>query len=100
MMLAALAVVEWAGALTHLSTLRAAGEDHDVLIDVLVGELDEHVQTWNELQSLKGAPTTTDWAQTEAACRAFLTEHADEVNAVLQREEVGRDGPTERQPQE
>lgn len=85
-LLIAYACCEWAGALTHLSALRQVGCRVPDEIIVQVGdELAAFTAMWNTVHD-------QSWPMVESVAHAsgFLTEHTEELDALLKEEAHGR----------
>lgn len=98
MMLSALGVVEYHGALRHLENLRAVKDPSvtDLTIDLISGELDRLCVEWAIARRLNTAEPGITYDEIEADARAYLTDHVDDLDALLaQRNEVPNDGTTE-----
>ncbi len=84
-LLMAYACCEWASALTHLTSLRQVGcRVPDEVFVQIGGELTSFTALW----------TTTngqEWSLVEAVdnARAWLTEHTEELQALLEEVEMG-----------
>ena len=83
-LLAALAVVEWHGAVEHLNFLRESGEEQvsDTLMDIVIGECDRRCRQWWLLRHNE-EPNVLVFEHASEDARKYLTENVDDLNALL-----------------
>lgn len=80
-LLVALGVVEWHGALRHLEAMPRE-EVSDTVVDIMSGELADLCDRWFAVSG-RDKPPTVWFDETAAACRAYLTDHVEELEVLL-----------------
>lgn len=87
-LLLAYACTEWASALTHLSALRQVGcRVSDEVVASVADELGSFTAMWNSVEGTQRPPM----AAAEHA-RTWLTDHIEELDALLKEVEVSGRG--------